>query len=222
MKNLSITFIMILSLTFFYSCDDDMVETEVVNTTQEELTLDEIKSNELDFNEAELSVFGENPLFYKRGTIEYDEIINLIDKPSSYKKESIKFEQKSNGFQVFGPYDIYTLATKIYSNRKLVLSGVSGLASGVYFCDVYSFSLSVNIPNGSVGRINSFTTEGYVNFTTQERGFTQGVSTTASGTFLNGNTYYLYVKSNILGQQINRQLPQTGQSVKVNYEYLTW
>ncbi|MGY0408646.1 MAG: hypothetical protein ACWIPJ_09900 [Polaribacter sp.] len=114
MKNLSITFIMILSLTVFYSCEENMVEPEVVNTTQEELTLDEIKSNEVDFNEAELSVFGENPLFYKSGTIEYDEIRNLIEKPSNSKKKPTGFEQKSNGFEVFGPYDIYTSATNLF------------------------------------------------------------------------------------------------------------
>jgi hypothetical protein len=224
MKNLRFTFIMMLSLTIFYSCDqnENMIETEVVNTTQEELTLEEIKSNDFDFNEAKVSVFGENPLFYKSGPIEYNEIRALINQSSNSKEKSTGFAQKSSAFEIFGPYDIYTSATKIYSDRKLFLSGIPGLASGVYFCDVYNFPLSVSIPTGAVGRINSATTEGYVNFTTQVRGFNQGVSTTPSGTFLNGNTYYLYVKYNILGQQINRQLPQTGQTVKFNYEYITW
>jgi len=247
MKNLRATLIMILSLTFFYSCDENMVEDEVSNTTQkelildeldsndaklvfrtqEELTLDEIKSNEFDFNEAELSVFGKNPLFYKSGAIEYDEISKFIVKSSDYKKQYKGLKQEINDFkmfnlEIFGPYDIYASPTKIYSNRKLIIIGVEGLASGIYFCDVYNFPISVQIPNGSIGRVNSAIPVGYINFTTQERGFMQGFAITPSGTFIKANTYYLYVKYNILGQQINKQLPENGQTVKFNYEYINW
>lgn len=122
---------------------------------------------------------------------------------------------------VYGPFTISMPVTKILSNYRMTVSGQVGLATGVYFCDVYQYKAEITLPANSVGYSNSVTPQGFSNYSNQTPGYT---CFTASGsTVMSVVSSKIYVRTNILGQVVNKVFPSNlnnVNSITLSYSYV--
>jgi hypothetical protein len=113
----------------------------------------------------------------------------------------------SNGPIVYGPFSTNMIASKIQSRYKMVVRGQSGLATGVYICDVYKYSATINLPIGTLaGYPNSVTPQGFSNYSNQTLGYTY-YTASGSSNELNVVSYKIHVLYNALGQTVNKVYP---------------
>ncbi len=107
--------------------------------------------------------------------------------------------------------------------RILISNGDGGLAVGVYFCDVITYRARISLPSNAVGRVDVPTPSGYNNLTDLSIGITTYQNTGPSGTELVAETTTIFVKYNLLGQTLNRTIPNNLQDgFPYTYYYITF
>lgn len=123
-----------------------------------------------------------------------------------------------------GPFFVSGTLNKIFTNRKMTIysSNVPGIPTGVYFCDVYSYSTTVNLPSNSIAQVNIPHPCGYSNFDTQEVGLNYTQSITSNGATLYMNTYTIVIRYNAIGQYIGKVCPVDGNTITFSYSLMTY
>lgn len=109
--------------------------------------------------------------------------------------------------QVLGPYTPSATLTQILKNYKITLVDQPGLATGVYFCDVYKSEVKITLAPGQLFLVNptgGVSKLGFQDFTTQKTGIVQ-VSESApnGGATYTLTTYSVIAKSNVIGQAVS-------------------
>jgi hypothetical protein len=215
-------FFSLFALIAFSSCEKniDSVNSDIAAELSEEQIKELIVETNADW---------ENSLFTQFNSDDYLISNNATDnKPDAL--ETLKNEvnlspvrlKSAMGPIVYGPYTTSMPATKTLSNYKMVVSGQPGLATGVYFCDVYQYKANISLPANSIGYPNSVTPQGVSNFSNQTLGYTYY---TASGTtVMSVVSYKIYVRTNIIGQVVNKTFPSNlnnVNSITLSYSYIT-
>lgn len=73
---------------------------------------------------------------------------------------------------VLGPYTGKMYEKKILTKYKMVVTSQPGLATGIYFCDVYRYYKEITLPSEAItGWVNYVTPEGFSNFMNQTPGY---------------------------------------------------
>jgi hypothetical protein len=118
-----------------------------------------------------------------------------------------------------GPYLAKAVKTRNQKDIKIALSnGHGGLATGIYFCDVYVHKAVISLPLNTVGRADIPNPVGYNNITNQESGITTFMNSSQTKNELIVYTTTIHVKWNILGQSINVVIPNSLPNT-FNYKY---
>jgi len=105
-----------------------------------------------------------------------------------------------------------------------------GIAPGTYLCEFWTVSALVDLPNNLLAARAIYTpNSGYLSFEPHNNKETLGVRystlTNNGNNSLSMSTNYFVIASNVLGQKINKTIPN--QSLKDNnyefsYQYITW
>jgi len=220
MKKPKLVFGFAVLMTLFYSCDKNSDNVSLVaesNLTDEQM-------NEL---KAQTNADFENYLFSQFNSSDYIFANNATDAKSQAleKLNNTKLNSGmlriSSAAVVYGPYITTMPSSKIQTNYKMVISGQSGVATGVYFCDVYRYMAVITLPANSVGYPNSVTPEGFSNYTNQTSGYTHYFN--SGSNTMTVASYKIIVKTNIIGQAVNKTIPSTlssTSSLSLSYSYV--
>lgn len=100
--------------------------------------------------------------------------------------------------EILGPFTRNATLTKIVSDGGFILSGWPGLATGLYFCDVYNSSTFITLPSGQFPILLGASIMGYSDFVNR----VEGIVTSTVGQTTSYITRSVIVKSNALGQQL--------------------
>lgn len=216
MRN-SFSFIFVIfSITFFASCQEEVLDTshDYIKMVKEvEL------ENEITYNKMMYDFYGDNEYFFAKNPV--------LDK--SFNKHTIgeygDKVQKVEG--IVGPIATTMPQSIVLSNYRMYLPSQPGLAAGIYFCDIYAYSKQITLPSNAVtGFVNSINPEGFSNYINQTVGYTFSItSSNGSNIFvLSALTYKIHVKTSIIGASVNKILPTSltnVNSVTLNYSYVT-
>jgi hypothetical protein len=123
-----------------------------------------------------------------------------------------------------GPFYVKGNLNKIYSQIRLqILPGkISGIVPGIYFCDVYSYSVKVNLPTNCVSKVDIPNPCGYSNFSTQTIGVNYTQTSSSGGTTLTISTFTIVISYNAKGQYIGKVCPVDGNNITFSYSYMTY
>lgn len=103
---------------------------------------------------------------------------------------------------------VQSFRSRIQQDQFLVLAnGDGGLATGIYICDIYQHKAEVELPPNRYALAEVPNPVGYNNISQQVLGITQYINSGPTGNKLVILTYTIFVKSNMLGQNINITLP---------------
>ncbi|WP_304251854.1 hypothetical protein [Parabacteroides gordonii] len=120
-----------------------------------------------------------------------------------------------------GPFYVSSEPFEAYTKQKIVLNSSSGLATGVYVCDVWLTMGKIVLPvSAYAGKIGMPNPAGYSDYSHQEKGVNWSISTTNKGIQINWSFNTLVVKSDMAGRRYHKVLPIDGAMVKVPYYYM--
>lgn len=220
MKNFILTFSALILISL-YSCnkEDDIITSEL---SKEDITSEDIQKlqdeTNLEFMDQIISQSNGGYYFFSDNETDDKEIV-LGMLPNEPLKASTMAVAET---VIHGPYSTTMPASRILQQYKVAITGISGLSSGIYFCDVYKYTKKITLPSNAIaGYINEVSPVGFKNYTTQESGY---VSISDGSTTLEVTTYKLHVLYNILGQQINKVYPTNLNGVSyttAKYSYIT-
>lgn len=209
------------SLAFFaaisiLSCSNsnDSIENSVDQNT--ETVAKSSNSPQTESNELTKTLLGNNFITNYGGTISRSNKENAIaDFKAIYKKAPV----------IHGPYTIsIPVPSPSLTEQKVTYAQVGNTypVSGVYFADIYSYFMKVQLPSNAVtGWVESIDNPGYANYTTQALGFNQSFATENGNKFVVGNTYTMVLKYNMVGQLVNAVVPAASGAKTFTYFYLT-
>lgn len=126
------------------------------------------------------------------------------------------------GWQEFGPYSVTGESTKILTSEKLSLSGIPGLAPGVYSCDVFESKVEITLPADAVLNFHGQSKTGYADYSTRVPGvgYTQTLLSEGSKRYT-FSTFSVLPLRNESGQEISaRAFPTELTNVTFSYSYL--
>ena len=214
MKHLKFIF-PVLALFVFFACKEDVdtIETDMAVQELSQQEIDElIAKNKADFDSIMFSQFGTAEIITADNTVETKELTLkslFIDRDVLLASAPV----------VYGPYTGTMPANKILSKYKMFVGGQPGLATGIYFCDVYQYLKEVTLPpTATVGWANYVTPEGFSNFSNQTPGY--GYTQASGSSVLKIYTYKIHVLYNVLAQTVNKVYPtQLNNVSSVNYSY---
>lgn len=221
MKKLLIIFVIVLT-----ACSsDDIIEN---STHISDTELNQIQNTEKTLNDSsQVYTLAEiNKLIQK----EYEdkgykqiEILNNTEL-KALKEKHLNLDEKNDITQTMqGPYTAPAVQTRLQKNKKIIIAnGEGGLATGVYFGDVYSFKAEIQLPPNSIGFPEVPDPVGYNNLASFELGITSYTNNGSNGTELIIHTYTIHVRFNELGQHINKVIPTALQDgFDYTYYYIT-
>lgn len=220
MRKLKLVFGFAVLMASFYSCDKNSgnvsLEAES-NLTDEQINELKAQTN-TDFENSLFSQFNSSDYIFANNTTDTKDL--ALEKLNLTRLNS-RMLRSSSAPVVYGPYVTTMPSSKIQTNYKIIISGQSGVATGVYFCDVYRYMTVITLPANSVGYPNSVTPEGFSNYTNQTPGYTY-VSNSGSSE-MTVASYKIIVKTNMLGQAVNKTLPASLNNINalsLSYSYV--
>lgn len=113
------------------------------------------------------------------------------------------------------------LSGKEYKNRKLMISGMPGVTTGVYFGDVWETRNTIKLPQDAyTARVAFPNPSGCKDYTNLSRGVNWNMTTIQNDQVMVTWWFYTFVLNyNTLGQQIYEVVPVDGAKVKIPYFY---
>lgn len=114
------------------------------------------------------------------------------------------------------------LSESKYKNRKLLISGMTGITNGVYFGDVWETRNTIKLPENAYGARVAFPNPcGCKDYTNLYRGVNWNLATIENDQIVITWWFYTFVlKYNMAGQQIYEVAPIDGAKVKIPYFYM--
>jgi len=211
----------------FYSCQSD--DSNIIVDEQE------------DFNTitADLEVQSDN---YVMNLFDSDFIEHRFDEYSGMETKTIKKNTKINGRsndvqinnimnvsyadpQIVGPFTKEFSHTGTLTNQKIIWQGGEGFATGMYSADIHIYTAEVQLPQNSVGIVNSATNYGYTNYSNQNLGYNTGSSSSNGNNLFIVTTYFIELKYNALGQSMGSFLYPSATAYsnpkEITYSYIT-
>lgn len=109
-----------------------------------------------------------------------------------------------------------------FKNRKLLISGMTGITSGVYFGDVWETRNTIKLPENAYGARVAFPNpSGCKDYTNLSLGVNWNLTTIQNDQIVITWWFYTFVLNyNMAGQQIYEVAPIDGAKVKVPYFYM--
>ena len=109
-----------------------------------------------------------------------------------------------------------------FKNRKLLISGITGITSGVYFGDVWETRNTIKLPENAYGARVAFPNpSGCKDYTNLSLGVNWNLTTIQNDQIVITWWFYTFVLNyNMAGQQIYEVAPIDGAKVKVPYFYM--
>lgn len=109
-----------------------------------------------------------------------------------------------------------------FKNRKMLISGITSVTSGVYFGDVWETRNTIKLPENAYGARVAFPNpSGCKDYTNLSRGVNWNLTTLQSDQIVITWWFYTFVLNyNALGQRICKVVPLDGAKVKVPYFYM--
>ncbi len=146
--------------------------------------------------------------------------------PSSGYTNSIATQNPPiDALAVFGPYNIEVgISGPVATNQSIIFNDGSNYPPiGVYYADVYRYSLKVELPANAVGIVDAVYPVGYSNYSNQTSGFNYGMTVENGKNYLVANTYTLHLKYNAAGQYLgNLFRPMNPSAIRFTYRYFTF
>lgn len=121
-----------------------------------------------------------------------------------------------------GPFYSQGNEIKVKSNIKMAITAKKyGLAQGTYICDVYKVKNTIVLPEDAIaGRILFPNPAGFSDYTKQTEGVNWNLTTTSNDQLsIVWDFYTVFVKYNLAGQTIAKEIPLDGEKIKVPYCY---
>lgn len=167
----------------------------------------------------------------RKNQIENEEVqtggIKLSDFPCSFEIDGkeitfvIDSIVKTRIIQKYGPYYLKCDYRKLFTNYKVPIRNVPGVASGVYLCDVYYFSKAVSIPIDAGGvKVLLPDPCGYTDYDTQEIGVNWAWQPGSNELIV--YFYTMIVKYNSAGATMRWLIPCDGEDIEIGYYYLRY
>lgn len=201
--------LLLLSLVAFYSCsqDDQLGVFENLNDDDSQRVLSNLCINEKSISEINLL----------EDTLSVVHIVkdNIVT-PSSLKKIPRR--------AIAQPYDGTAQGTpkKTLNNQKVIISGVTGVAPGVYFADIYTTSGSIELPSGASNVVFDLPEVcGYSDWASREEGVLVTTVQTKKGGVnkktIKWSFYTMVLNYNAAGMYIGKVLPKDGAKILLPY-----
>ncbi|MDR1200523.1 MAG: hypothetical protein LBL58_02685 [Tannerellaceae bacterium] len=125
---------------------------------------------------------------------------------------------KANGTVLYTTIPTYTTPIK---NTKVLLNGVSGLATGSYLCDVCSFNKIITLPSNAVaGIVMAPSPAGYSNYSNQTRGINWTITSTSSSVTLSMSFNTIIINYDMVGREYGWVRPLDGRTVSIPYYFI--
>lgn len=206
----------IFALFVFFACSEDVstIDKDVIAQEPSQEEIDElIARNKADFEALTLSQFGTNVIITADNTVDTKEL--TLKSLSNVTR----LKSATSGPVVYGPYTGTISEEKILTNYKMYVGDQPGLATGIYFCDIYRYYKEITLPTTvTAGWANYVTPEGFSNYSSQTPGY--GFTQASGSSILMIYTYKIHVRYNILGSAVNKVYPAVLNNVSsVNYSY---
>lgn len=114
---------------------------------------------------------------------------------------------------------------KILSNQKVVISDVAGVATGVYFADIYMTSGSIELPSGASDIVFDLPEVcGYCDWASREEGVIKTTVQTkkdgVSKKTIKWSFYTMVLNYNAAGMYIGKVLPKDGAQILLPYWFV--
>lgn len=114
---------------------------------------------------------------------------------------------------------------KTLSNQKVSISGVTGLAAGVYFADVYITSGQINLPtNAKDVEFDLPDVCGYIDWSSREEGVIKSTFQTkkdgVNKKYIKWSFYTIVLVYNAAGAQMWKVLPKDGAKIYLPYRFV--
>ena len=114
---------------------------------------------------------------------------------------------------------------KTLSNQKVRISGVTGVATGIYFADIYTTSGTIELPSG-VRDVYFHLPDvcGYCDWVTREEGIIKSTTQTKKNgvikNIIKWSFYTMVLNYNAAGRRVDKVLPKDGAQIYIPYEYV--
>lgn len=197
-------------LTLCACSQDDLFDTSL-NTSEKHACISETESE---------CLRSEDVLYLENDTtkIEYIKKANIIPAKGTKRVPHRAIVTRYDGTAQGTP-------TKTMSNQKVIIRGVAGVTSGVYFADIYTTSGTIELPAG-VTDVNFVLPDvcGYCDWTTQEEGIIKSTIQTKKGgikkNIIKWSFYTMVLNYNAAGTRLYKVIPKDGAQIYIPYEYV--
>jgi len=228
----SLFFVSLFSI-LFYSCQSDDNSNNSVTNEKEEL--ENITNT--------LSIESDS---YVMNLFDYNFIEHLFEENTGKEiktikeKENVKFGNKyindtifnnliienANNPEIIGPFTKEFSHVSTLDNQTIIWQGGEGLATGMYIADILIYNAEVQLPQNSVGIVNSANNYGYTNYSNQNLGYHSGHSSSNGNNLFIVTTYFIKIKYNALGQSMGSfiypSIAAYNNPKEINYSYITY
>lgn len=118
-------------------------------------------------------------------------------------------------------YTTIPIYNTIIRNEKMFMHGVSGLADGIYFCNIRFYQKTLYLPsNAFTATVLMPSRAGYSNYSTQEKGVHWSMVTTSRGLGIKLSFFTAAVMYDILGRYYGGwERPVNGKTVSIPFKY---